>query len=367
MSKKVLVVDDDPDVRLFNTTVVEESGHTPIEAPNGEEGLKLIKKEKPDLVILDVNMPEPDGFQVARSLRASYPDLPVVIMTAHSDLDSAVAAYHGGAFEYLPKPLDGEEARAQVRDEVRLLLVLLDVVAVGFPVDPPVQVAEIVAGGVLAVLGELDGEAFVRAAVQAGNEPLDRLAGLPHHQGVVLAIESFPYADFDDQLSLWQKSGRNALFLLLDGITDPHNLGAILRVCEGAGVERVLVREGDRVRKGQVLARIDDGGMASGLEQLKTQAALAETTFERQKRLWEQNIGSEIQYLQAKTNYEAAVSAVQQAESQLAKSTIRATFNGIVDEVMQEEGSTLNPAAGMAVFRLVNLSDMYVEVDVPER
>lgn len=142
----------------------------------------------------------------------------------------------------------------------------------------------------------------------------------------------------------------------------------VLLFPEMAGtLERVLVREGDRVRKGQVLARIDDGGMASGLEQLKTQAALAETTFERQKRLWEQNIGSEIQYLQAKTNYEAAVSAVQQAESQLAKSTIRATFNGIVDEVMQEEGSTLNPAAGMAVFRLVNLSDMYVEVDVPER
>lgn len=135
----------------------------------------------------------------------------------------------------------------------------------------------------------------------------------------------------------------------------------------GGTLERVLVKEGDRVRKGQVLARIDDGGMSSQLEQLRTQKALAETTYERQKRLWDQNIGSEIQYLQAKTNWEAAESAVRQAESQLAKSTIRATFNGIVDEVMLEEGSTVNPAAGMAVIRLVNLSDMYVEVDVPER
>lgn len=129
---------------------------------------------------------------------------------------------------------------------------------------------------------------------------------------------------------------------------------------------KVLVKEGDRVQKGQLLARIDDGGMASGLEQLRTQAALAETTFERQKRLWEQNIGSEIQYLQAKTNYEATLNSVKQAESQLAKSTIRAPFGGIIDDVMLDEGSTINPAAGMPAFRLVNLGDMYVSIDVPE-
>lgn len=141
----------------------------------------------------------------------------------------------------------------------------------------------------------------------------------------------------------------------------------ILLYPEMAGtLVRVLVRKGDAVRKGQILARIDDGGMASGLQQLRTQAALAETTFERQKRLWDQNIGSEIQYLQARTNYEAATNAVDQAEAQLAKSVIRAPFSGIVDDIMQEQGSTVNPAAGMPIFRLVNLSDMYVEVDVPE-
>ncbi|MDX1331715.1 MAG: efflux RND transporter periplasmic adaptor subunit [Robiginitalea sp.] len=134
----------------------------------------------------------------------------------------------------------------------------------------------------------------------------------------------------------------------------------------GGTLLKVHVKEGDAVRKGQVLAKIDDGGMASGLEQLRTQAALAETTYERQKRLWEQNIGSEIQYLQAKTTYEASVNSVKQAEAQLAKSVFVAPFSGIVDDVMQEEGSTVNPATGMPVFRLVNLSDMYVEVDVPE-
>ena len=129
---------------------------------------------------------------------------------------------------------------------------------------------------------------------------------------------------------------------------------------------KTFVVEGQQVRKGQLLARIDDGGMASGLGQQRTQAALAKTTYERQKRLWEQNIGSEIQYLQAKTNYEATENAVKQTESQLAKSEIRAPFSGIVDDVIQEEGTVVSPGSGMAVFRIVNLSDMYIEVNVPE-
>ena len=129
---------------------------------------------------------------------------------------------------------------------------------------------------------------------------------------------------------------------------------------------KIYVKEGQRVSKGQALAQIDDGGMASLLEQQKTQAALAETTFERQKRLWEQNIGSEIEYLQAKTNYEATENAVKQTQSQLSKSVIRAPFAGIVDDVIQDEGTVVSPGTGVAVFRIVNLSDMHIEVDVPE-
>jgi RND family efflux transporter MFP subunit len=131
-------------------------------------------------------------------------------------------------------------------------------------------------------------------------------------------------------------------------------------------LQRVYVTEGDRVIKGQLLATIDDGGMASQLEQLKTQAALAKTTFERQKRLWEQNIGSEIQYLQAKTTYEATMNSVEQAASQLKKSSIRAPFNGIIDDVIKDQGTVVSPGPGAEVFRIVNLSDMYITVDVPE-
>lgn len=131
-------------------------------------------------------------------------------------------------------------------------------------------------------------------------------------------------------------------------------------------LQRVYVKDGDRVRKGQLLATIDDGGMGSQLAQLKTQADLAKTTFERQKRLWEQKIGSEIQYLQAKTQYEATESAVKQAQSQLGKATIRAPFSGIVDDVIKDQGTVVSPGPGSEVFRIVNLSDMYIEVDVPE-
>ncbi len=129
---------------------------------------------------------------------------------------------------------------------------------------------------------------------------------------------------------------------------------------------RIYVKEGQRVSKGQLLASIDDGGLSSQLAQLKTQAALAKTTFERQKRLWDQNIGSEIQYLQAKAQYEAQHSAVKQLESQVGKSSIRAPFSGIVDDIIKDQGTVVAPGQGSEVFRIVNLSDMYVEVEVPE-
>lgn len=131
-------------------------------------------------------------------------------------------------------------------------------------------------------------------------------------------------------------------------------------------LQKVYVKKGDRVTKGQLLASIDDGGMSSQLNQLKTQAALAKTTFERQERLWNQNIGSEIQYLQAKTNYESSQNMVTQAESQLGKSNMRAPFSGIIDNVIKDQGTVVAPGPNSEVFRLVNLSDMFIEVEVPE-
>lgn len=129
---------------------------------------------------------------------------------------------------------------------------------------------------------------------------------------------------------------------------------------------KVYVREGQRVKKGQLLGLIDDGGTSSNLAQMKAQAELAKTTYERQQRLWEQNIGSEIQYLQAKTNYEAQEQAVKQMESLLGKYRLVAPFSGVVDDVLKDQGTVVSPGPGAEVFRVVNLSNMFIEVDVPE-
>jgi RND family efflux transporter MFP subunit len=124
------------------------------------------------------------------------------------------------------------------------------------------------------------------------------------------------------------------------------------------------VAAGQRVSKGQVLARIDDGGMSSQLAQAETQLALAKTTFEKQKNLWDQKIGSEIQFLQAKTSMESQQKAVAQIKSQLNKTLVLAPFSGTIDNVLIEKGKVVAP--GMDLFRIVNLNNMYVTANVPE-
>ncbi len=155
-------------------------------------------------------------------------------------------------------------------------------------------------------------------------------------------------------------------FIELQGdVTTKQN---VLIYPEMAGMlQRVYVSEGDRVKKGQLLASIDDGGMSSQLAQLKTQLSLAKTTYERQKRLWDQKIGTEIQYLQAKANYEAQENTVNQFESQLSKYSMRSPFSGVIDDVIKDQGTVVAPGGpGSEVFRIINLSDMYIEVAVPE-
>lgn len=135
---------------------------------------------------------------------------------------------------------------------------------------------------------------------------------------------------------------------------------------ESAGfLQRILVKEGQNVSKGQLLATIDDNGLSQQRAQLKIQADLAKTTYERQKRLWEQKIGSEIDFLQAKSNYEALEQNVNQLDKQLGKTSIRAPFSGVIDEIIAKEGHVVSPGQ-TEILRLVNLNNMYIETDVPE-
>jgi membrane fusion protein, multidrug efflux system len=129
---------------------------------------------------------------------------------------------------------------------------------------------------------------------------------------------------------------------------------------------QVNVKEGQLVSKGQILAKIDDGGLSQQLAQLQIQADLAKTTFERQERLWNQKIGSEIQYLQAKSSYEAQSRAINQLNQQIEKTIVRAPFSGNIDDVITDQGSVVAPGQSQ-LFRIVNLKDMYIETDVPER
>lgn len=136
---------------------------------------------------------------------------------------------------------------------------------------------------------------------------------------------------------------------------------------EYSGVlSKVYVKEGQSVSKGQILAKIDDGGLSQQVAQLQIQADLAKTTFERQERLWKQKIGSEIQYLQAKSSYEAQEQAVNQLQHQIAKTMVKAPFSGTIDDVITDQGSVVAPGQSQ-LFRIVNLKDMYIETDVPER
>ena len=124
-------------------------------------------------------------------------------------------------------------------------------------------------------------------------------------------------------------------------------------------------KAGQRVSKGQILGRIDDAGLSQQVASLENQYALAKTTFERQKNLWNQKIGSEIQYLQAQTQMISAQRGVAQIKAQLAKTIIRAPFTGTIDEVFVEKGQVVAPSA-QGLMRIVNLSNMYVSTSVPE-
>ncbi len=139
----------------------------------------------------------------------------------------------------------------------------------------------------------------------------------------------------------------------------------ILKPEFGGILKKIYVKEGEKVSKGKLLASIDDGGLSQQLAQLEIQLALAKTTFERQERLWEERIGSEMQFLQAKSNYEAQSKAKEQLKKQLAKTKIIAPFSGTIDEIITEEGNVVAPGQS-PILRIINLNKMEVSTEIPE-
>ncbi len=114
-TNQVWVVDDDESIRWVLEKALQRAGMRPRLFADAHSILEAAKRSRPSVVIADIRMPNMDGLRLLDNLKAWCPDLPVIIMTAHSDLETAVSAYRGGAFEYLPKPFDINEAVALVR------------------------------------------------------------------------------------------------------------------------------------------------------------------------------------------------------------------------------------------------------------
>ena len=114
-AENVWIVDDDRSIRWVLEKALQQEGMEPVSFDNADSALARLQRQHPDVLISDIRMPGTSGLELLASIREQFPKLPVIIMTAHSDLDSAVASYQGGAFEYLPKPFDADEAVALVR------------------------------------------------------------------------------------------------------------------------------------------------------------------------------------------------------------------------------------------------------------
>lgn len=108
--ESVWVVDDDRSIRWVLEKALTKAGMDVRTFEDADSVLHALERKQPDVIISDVRMPGMDGLAMLDNVHANYPDMPIIIITAHSDLDSAVSAYKGGAFEYLPKPFDVDEA-----------------------------------------------------------------------------------------------------------------------------------------------------------------------------------------------------------------------------------------------------------------
>ena len=129
-------------------------------------------------------------------------------------------------------------------------------------------------------------------------------------------------------------------------------------------INKIHVREGDQVTKGQLLITQDASILENSIQELETQLDLATTMYNKRARLWEQNIGSEIQYLEAKNRKESLELKLATTRTELSKTRIRAPFTGVVDMVDIRVGEIAQP--GMPIVRLVSLSRMYIKADVSE-
>jgi len=112
---KIMIVDDDPNIRELICVLLKNESFSVCEAKNGRDALLQITKENPDLIILDIMMPSMDGYELCRSLRKYYENMPIIMLTAKAELPSKVKGFELGADDYLTKPFEGAELIMRVK------------------------------------------------------------------------------------------------------------------------------------------------------------------------------------------------------------------------------------------------------------
>lgn len=154
-------------------------------------------------------------------------------------------------------------------------------------------------------------------------------------------------------------------FIDLQGRIDAEDISYVTPRGMGGMVKEIFVKKGDNVRKGQLLLKLDDAILQQNLKQINTQLEFAKNIYQRQKNLWDQGIGTEVQYLTSKNNVDALEKQISVLKEQLNTSNVYAEVGGIADEVNIRVGETFtgNPAMGI---KIVNTSRLKAVVDVPE-
>jgi RND family efflux transporter MFP subunit len=161
--------------------------------------------------------------------------------------------------------------------------------------------------------------------------------------------------------------GKFTHYIELQGKIDAENISYVTPRGMGGMVTAVYVRQGQQVRKGQLLLRLDNSVGQRQIEQLQTQLSYAKDIYQRQQNLWNQNIGTEVQLLTAKNNVETLQKQIATAREQLGEANVYAQISGVADEVNIKVGETFSPqTAAMAGIRIVNTNDLKVVAAVPE-
>lgn len=209
------------------------------------------------------------------------------------------------------------------------------------------RTAEVVKGELQQTKTELKSLQSQEMALQM---ELDSLTGGKVERATMVRIENLQPKHFEHQIEL-------------SGAVEAQN-SAYISPESGGQVKRILVKEGQRISKGQLMISLNSQPLRSQLAELKNGHELAEIIFEKQKGLWEQKIGSEVQFLEAKNNKESLESKIKSVEAQIAMAEIRAPFSGIVDEIYPKVGELASP--GQRMVDLVSLKKMEILAEVSE-